>query len=278
MNRMVKPVVLPYLRARRWPLVGNNPFKGGGYTFVNAEAAALVARFTTPPDNTRKGLIDTFIGSLKSAGVWSKLDALYLFAAHDAQAARRNWIADSYNAVAVASPAFTVDRGYAGDGSSSYLDTGFNPVSVPSKFALNSACLGAWIRSNIASGSSVAAAFDGSNGMTLAPRDASDRITARINGNLLLSTETVSTSAGLTSVSREAASTVKIYRNGTQIAAPSNTAVALPNFAFRFGSVTAGSFVPHQFASGFFGGGLSAVEIAAMNSALNTYLTAVGAA
>ena len=36
-------------------------------------------------------LIDKAIGQLKMAGVWGKLDALYLLAAHTSQAALVNW-------------------------------------------------------------------------------------------------------------------------------------------------------------------------------------------
>ena len=105
--------------------------------------------FTTPPDPTRKALINTLVKSLKAAGVWTKLDALYLFAAADAQAARRNWIQDLYNATAVSSPTFAADRGYTGDGAAAYLDTGFNPSTASSpKLTQNSAHASAWDRTS----------------------------------------------------------------------------------------------------------------------------------
>jgi hypothetical protein len=52
------------------------------YAFTNTEASDLVARMTTPPSSTRKGLIDTLFTTLKSIGL-TKFDALYLFAASD---------------------------------------------------------------------------------------------------------------------------------------------------------------------------------------------------
>src|SRR5262252_6152224 len=78
----------------------NSPFNIGGGTqewFPFAASAydsaslAIFAAFSTPPDTTRKGVIDTCVRALKSAGVWTKLDVLYLFAAADSQAARVNW-------------------------------------------------------------------------------------------------------------------------------------------------------------------------------------------
>lgn len=100
------------------------------------EALALFARMTTPPDARRKGLINTLIAGLKHAGVWSRLDAFYMLAAHTAQAACLNWVADAYNLTPVNNPAFEVDRGYTGNGLNAYLDTGFNPVTSGGKFAL----------------------------------------------------------------------------------------------------------------------------------------------
>jgi hypothetical protein len=38
----------------------------------------------------RNAVIDTFIKALVSGGVWDKLDVLYVFAAHDSQAALLN--------------------------------------------------------------------------------------------------------------------------------------------------------------------------------------------
>lgn len=84
-------------------------------------AVAFFARLTTQPTDARKGLYNTLIKDLKAASVWAKLDALYILAAADAQAARQNLVADAYNLTAVGSPAFTADRGYAGDAAGAYL-------------------------------------------------------------------------------------------------------------------------------------------------------------
>jgi hypothetical protein len=40
-------------------------------------------------------LIDALVGALKASAVWAKLDVLWVLAAADSQAARRNWIADA---------------------------------------------------------------------------------------------------------------------------------------------------------------------------------------
>lgn len=73
-------------------IIGGAPVWGGGSGY-SAEAIAYFAGMSVQPDATRKGQLDTLITSLKSAGVWAKLDALYIMAAHDAQAARVNAVA-----------------------------------------------------------------------------------------------------------------------------------------------------------------------------------------
>lgn len=59
---------------------------------VPPEARALMARMTTAPSASRARAIATLVRTLKAAGIWSKLDLLYILAAHDAQAARLNWV------------------------------------------------------------------------------------------------------------------------------------------------------------------------------------------
>jgi len=56
------------------------------------ETAGLLARMSVPPSPARRTHIDTLVKSLIAAGLWTKLDALYLLAAHDAQAARLNLV------------------------------------------------------------------------------------------------------------------------------------------------------------------------------------------
>ena len=54
---------------------------GGGYTPVNTEAADLFAREAAvgvARDDTSKEAADDFIGALKAAGVWSKIECLHI--------------------------------------------------------------------------------------------------------------------------------------------------------------------------------------------------------
>ena len=256
---------------------------GGGY---DADALALFSRFTTPPDNARKAVINTLIVSLKVAGVFAKLDALYLLAAADAQAARRNWIADQYNLVAVNSPTFAADRGYTGNASSAYLDTGLNPSSAVSlKFGLNSGVAGVWNRSARAAGAfsdMAARTSPATSWIDVQPRIAGDIFAHALNGAFNTSIANTNSQGHFTS-SRTVAGSIQGYISGSLAGSASAAAASIPNAnivllarGVQGGSVDA--YSPDQLAAGYVGAGLSAGEVSALHSALNTYLQAVGAA
>lgn len=278
---MLKPALRPPMRA---PLrSADSPREGVGYTFTNAEAAAVVARFTTQPDTARKALIDNLVGALKTAGVWSKLDALYILAAHDAQAARRNWIADTYNLTVANAPTFTTDRGYTGDGASARLDSGFVPGVAAGQWALNSASLFSYANTNVAEN----AGDIGSSGSTsvgvVQGRRAAGQADGDINNAQSAALRTaVATAIGLTTVSRTGASANKLYRGASVLASSATATVAVPtggaNSAVSILAHTGVSFSTKRIAVGGWGAGLSDTEVADLNTALGTYLTAVGGA
>lgn len=269
-------LVRPLARSLARPLPHSLIKGGGGY---EAEATALFARFTTPPDDVRKGLINTCIKSLKDAGVWSKLDALYVTAAADAQAARRNWIADQFNLLAVNSPTFTVDRGYAGDGSSSYLATGWDPATNGAAYQQNSASLFAWSRTDTRVDGAPIIGGDASGGGAayINPWNLSiDSVSHGLNSTGANSGAPGS-ATGFFLLSRESAAGYAIYRNQTHLATRTIASGSPTITDFRLlGS--SGGLSARQVANGGFGGGVSVGEEAALYTAILTYLQAVGAA
>ena len=257
--------------ARRTPTLS----KGGGVSYL-PEAQALFARMTTQPDATRKGLINTLIGDLISAGVWSKMDALYVLAAHDAQAARLNFIADQFNLTAVSSPAFTVDRGYQGDGVSTFLQTSFSPTTAVSpKFVQNSGHIMFWSRTAASSGN-----VDMGNGNTIiATRLAGDLAAHRVNAaSSSNSTETDGSGCYVSSRTGSLAADNTLYRNGTSRATGIGSSAPDSGTMRVLGRSTTVSFSSRQSAAASIGGGLTAGEVSSLYTSLNTYLQAIGAA
>ena len=250
----------------------------GGYSYTNSEAADLVARMSSAPNDTRKGVIDTCIGSLKTAGVWAKLDALYLFAAHDNQAALLNWKGATYDATAVNSPTFTTNRGFTGV-STGYVDSNFNPTTASSpKFVQNSATLGIWSRTSGAIGGLSV----GSSTAQITPLytdTVNNYFACKVNNVSGPEIVTGSDGSALFTATRRGSATGdgEFYRNATTITSTGFGTSATPtNATIRFCGIGAADWLGEAL-GGFIGEQLSDTEVSDTYNALNTYRTAVGA-
>ncbi|RWN51915.1 hypothetical protein [Mesorhizobium sp.] len=255
----------------------------GGYS---AEALALFARFTTPPTEARKSLINNLITALKGAGVWSKLDCLYIQAAETEQAGQRNWIKDAHNLSPVAAPTFTTDRGYDFNGTTQYLSTQYTPSTQAVNLTLNNASAFVWCLDNV-QGDGYALAATGAAGLIgLIPRrsGSADTYLAALNVSTTTGTSVgvVADSRGLTHMERATANLTTVYKNGAASVTHAIASAGLPNqpvyLGARNNSGTANSFDTRAQAAAGMGASLGADGSLALYNAVNAYLTAVGAA
>ncbi len=248
------------------------------------EALALFAQMSVAPSEARKAVIDALIVSLKNTGIWTKLDVLYLFAAHDAQAARLNWIepAGSFNATAVNSPTFTVDRGYAGDGATSYLNSNFNPTAAAGQYALDSAHIGVWSRT---SGVRLEAEF----GAELSADNDSTTFYINADGNLYFNmnqdgfdSTTAPVATGHFVGRRSGAAATALFRNAVSVFTTTRASTVMPNFTFYIDGQNRNNVLTHpsnrELAAVHAGANLTDSDITDFYAALNTYMVAVGAA
>jgi hypothetical protein len=242
-------------------------------TVANAESSALALRFAVDPGDARRGLIDGCVGALKAAGIWAKLDALYLLAAHHAQAAQRNWIQDAFNIAPFGSPTFTTDRGYAGDGVGAYLDTGFNDLTGSALWTQDTMALGAYINA-YAGGSN---AFLGlTSGTSLRIGATAANITTRIHSATSFNPGFTNPNPGHIVVTRDTATSSRCLRNGASVST-SSAASAASGGANIVGFRSVSSYNADQMACLHIGGFLAPAEVADLYSAILTYLTAIGA-
>lgn len=110
-----------------------------GYSFTNAEAAAVVAAFDVEPDDTRKALIDDLVSDLKAADVWDDFDIFYVQMAHDVQAAKVNWKNPAAH-FADASGTFVADDGFT----SNFFFTNWNKVTDGVQWSQSNAACGVY--------------------------------------------------------------------------------------------------------------------------------------
>ena len=247
------------------------------------QTRALVARMSLAPAASRVRMIDTLVRALLAAGIWAKLDALWMLAAHDEQAARLNWVSAAYTMTAVNSPTFTVDRGFNGNGTTSYMNTTFNPVTaVGPKFVRDSAFLGIWSLTDSAINSNDIGAFNGSIGASIHARLTSNVFNGFANGGALTA-DPSPTSRGFFAWSRPNSSTADKYINDTRVRTQASASAAFNNLPFYVGGINQNGALSgpntRQYACVVIGGALGVEEAAVLYSAIRAYLShpAVGA-
>lgn len=254
-------------------------FDASTYTFVNAEAEAVVTAFSVQPSAARMELIDTLVGALKTAGVWDLLDLLYISAAHDTQAKNINWKNPAtFTLTNVGSgPAFVVDRGVTGSASNA-LKTGFVPSTNGVNYVLNSASVWAWVLTNVAA-TVRAVGNDTGNQCHVIPRSATDTLRAALNtSSSTTGPSSITTSIGFSGASRAVSGTVKHWKNGVQVGADeASTSVAVSAVEQYICGSNASGFYTGQVAAAAWGAALTGKE-ADFYTALLAYMQGVGAA
>ncbi|MGO1078344.1 TipJ family phage tail tip protein [Inquilinus sp. CA228] len=250
---------------------------------IDADAWAWIAAMTVRPDFARQTLIKTLVDSLKTAGVWAKLDALYLLAAHDAQAARLNGRAPgTFTLTATSSPIFTADRDYKGTGLGStpggYLATTFNPSTAGGVYARDSAHIGDWVRTASTATLAGQAGDVGTSGASIfSKHPTAGMITTMLNDGTLSNTAAgAPNNVGHFLISRTASTGYAKYHQGAAQASSSVVSTAVPNF--NFSVLRAGTaYSDAEVCATHWGSGLTATEAGDFYTALQTYLTGVGA-
>lgn len=239
----------------------------------------LIGRFDTLPNSARRSLIDSRIIALKATTWYPKLDALWVHAAHGAEAGRLNWISKRFNCVPVNNPTFVTDRGYTGDGISSYLNTQFNPaVEVPlgSKYQQDSVTFGIRINDNTSAAGSIAGFYNGTKGTTIQP-GSSGRAGGRVNTSTYFQSGAgaVMNSIGMYMITRNGAAT-RLLKQGSPVASSGASSATVADGNLRLGAIADDNYRAGQFSMGAIGGGMTDVELLDMFNWFQPYREAVG--
>lgn len=249
---------------------------GGG---EDADAASYLNAQTTPPSSAERSLVGALVKGLKTDGDWASLDWILLLASETAQAARLNLRNPTKSASAINLPTFTANRGYMGDGASSYLDFNEGWAASGNQFALNSAAIGVWCNLQGAPGvKSPVGNLANSPRDTISARDTAGNETIQINQTAadILQT-TPGTRTGHRSISRMGANIVSGFFNGSKVL--TSTTVSTNVNTTNISALRSGTgYTDDRLALIYFGAGLSDVALARIHNRFNTYLTAKGAA
>lgn len=241
---------------------------------TTAWAAAVVAAGGTVSD-ARRSLVNDLILGLKSDGIWTKLDRLWILAAENSQSALIDLVAnETASIVSTPVPTFTTDRGYTGAGGG-YIDTGFVPSDGGAQlFDLDDAHYSCWsLTSSLPSGTY---SVCGNGNDTWLKYDPDYSFYFRINevGGATAPYGDFTTHAGHFISSRSSSTQRKLYQDGTLKYTTNATSASLTGSSqFIISNGTSGVGVAAYSLGSNLNGGSDASNF---YDRLATYMTAVG--
>jgi hypothetical protein len=268
------------------PVITPSFGQAGSALAMSSQAATFLARATGVTTGTDISNYNNLITGLVSDGVWSKLDALYIFAAPNRATALLNLVQNTYNCVENGTVSFAAYQGYTGDASTFYLDTGLKPSASGINYAQNSASYGVYILTSRTTMQNYYAIGVGQTYNTsmfaCVNRLSTPSFGAAVNE--FATTYVANANAqGFYVATRTGASATSFYRNGntTPIITGSNASGGLDSISFFVFGGNNGSnplFDPtaDQQSAAFIGGALTATDQQNLSNRINTFMTAYG--
>lgn len=253
---------------------------------LDPDYAIYEAAMTTPPSGAWQTAVNQLFVAVKAAlGVTSLSDAwdiAYFLAAETSQASRLNMVKRSHDCTAAAAPTFTASRGVTGNGTTQFLDTNYNPATQGVRYVLNSASIGVYSRTS-SSSSAIRefGAIGGPSMVSMGCRNTTGNMATGVNRNGEM-VAAVTNSLGLFASSRVSADDTHAYRNGSlagsELGAGATSVPSRNMYICAWNNAgTAGAFSARQIAFIFAGRSMTSGEHAAVYTAVQAAMTAIGA-
>jgi hypothetical protein len=259
-------------------MIGSNIFitnrfnfsTGGGF---DADYQAVLDYATTQgytlPSDSQKLLQNQLLLDLKDAGVWDKLDTFANFATDgSSDFALIDWKRLTQY-TAVNSPTFTANRGFTGNGASSYIDTNFNAFTQGVNYQQDNASRGLFML--VADGT---AALDGKAvaGINNMARTSTSFQRINTTSGLTGGSFSFDSTKGMKSIHRTSSTTVELFNDTTQASRTATSATLNDNsqLILRSGA----SYGAHTISMYFNGASLVSENTDFVN-AFNTYITSL---
>jgi hypothetical protein len=247
---------------------------GGGCS----QATAFLAR-ATGANAAHQTNYTNLICGLVTDGTFAKLDVLYVFVTNSTTNAVLNLIQNSFNGTVTGTLTFTADTGWTGDGSTGFINSGFNASTAGGNYSQNAASLGVCDLTSGTTQSNVNRPIginDNQSFIIPLAQFAGGSATYGVNSTAPPTPANANTQ-GLWIATRTSSSAISLYKNGTSFDSSSDTSVALANrnfYVFATNNAgTANDFTADQLGAALFGA-LSATDIANVYARLHTYFGA----
>jgi hypothetical protein len=202
-------------------VVGSANATSAGSYILDADYNAVLSRGTalgyTLPDATLQVKQNATVISLKSAGIWNKLDILRFYATNNSNMATLNFKNPSaHQSILVNSPLFTTNQGFKGNASTSYINENFNPATHGVQYTLNNASRFIYLKTAFVTPTMyILDNVLGASQNMMQNRNSNDQ---KINqaGNVISSNADLS-GAGLKVINRTSSTNVELFNGSTQI-------------------------------------------------------------
>lgn len=276
---------MSFLTAQRSGNAGR--FVGAFDADVVTWAAQVETNGGAAPSGGFKAQLSAFIAALKASTLYTLIDDMWPLVPEDATAALTSF-KQLRLATAVGNPTFTPLRGYAFNGTTQYIDTGFIPNTHKVAMTGTNQHIAVYERTNVGA-TNVAAAgcvLNSTVNMLMNPRTASNFMSAQLSNSVSGSGDAVTDSRGLSVGSRNGALVTDIlaYKNGLAVLPVPVAAVGstLPTVKLFIGARSDASNVATGFRAatlGFVsvGAAIAAGSQPAFYTAVQDFMTSVGA-
>lgn len=210
-----------------------------------------------------------FIQTLKSNGVWDKSDLILVFANNGSKEfACINWKNPSGNKATIASsPTFTVNQGFTGNGTNSFINTNYAPSGL-ANYKLNDASRYVYLRV-----SAVNKIIDGVSGNTSNTMTTFPSVNQKINQGGVNSLTSIDFSGvGMKSMNRTSSTNITYFNDSVSGTTTATSISVNPVEQLILQSV--GSFGAHQVSFYLMGASLVS-ENSSLVTAFSTYLNSL---
>ncbi len=248
-----------------------------GGTFTDADAQAFFNRVTAAGGTlnvTEQNAVNTLTLSLKSAGIWTLMKAIYPMVGASAAACSQNLVSSSFTGTFSSGWTFT-SLGVTPNGTSAYMNTQLTPsVSL----SLNNTHLSFYSRTDNANGSIADLGSFGNSNYTLIELFGSSFYNL-INQSSTTSNNSMTTSLGHFLGTRTTSTLLKSYRNGSSFGSHTITSGGLSNSTLTLAAFNnAGTiqfYSNRQYSFASIGAGLSDAQAFDFYSAIQAFQTSL---
>jgi hypothetical protein len=242
----------------------------------DADATSFLAAAAIT-DTPTVNAVCTLTGSLKSAGLWTLMDAIYPFVGGTSASNSFNLKNPAaYRITWGGSVAFS-SSGITGDGASGYGNTGFNPATG-GNYSLTSASIGVFSQTNNLEGAAVIGIVGPPNA-TILFYGGQEKFNG-LNSTAYTQSAVMATTKGFTAISLIPGPTLTSYQTDGGGGPYTQQTATLPNgnlFVLAENSAgTPTSFTSKTLSFAFIGGGLTGTQVTALQTAVTTFNTALG--